>query len=47
VHTAKVLQERPEGKGQLLKLPAVDDTLRAKLDDLKSALNGKALKACR
>jgi hypothetical protein len=47
VHTAKVVQERTEGKGQLLRLPAVDDTLRAKLDDLKPALNGKALKACR
>jgi hypothetical protein len=47
VHTAKVLQERPEAKGQLLKLPAVDDALRMRLDDLKSALNGKPLKACR
>ena len=47
VHTAKVVQERPEGKGQLLKLPAVDDTLRAKLDDLKAALNGKPFKPCR
>ena len=47
VHTAKVLQEKPEAKGLQLKLPAVDDALRARLDDLKSALNGKPLKACR
>jgi hypothetical protein len=47
VRTAKVVQEKPETKGQSLKLPAVDDTLRAKLDDLKPALNGKPLKACR
>jgi hypothetical protein len=47
VRTAKVVQEKPESKGQLLKLASVDDTLRPKLDDLKSALNGKPLKACR
>jgi hypothetical protein len=47
VHTAKVVQERPEAKGELLKLPAVDDALRARVDDLKSALVGKPLKACR
>jgi hypothetical protein len=47
VHTAKVVQERPEAKGVLLKLPAVDDTLRARVDDLKPVLNGKALKPCR
>ena len=47
VHTAKVVQEKPETTGQSLKLPAVDDALRTKLDDLKGALNGKPLKACR
>ena|SRR5438105_4158846 len=47
VRTAKVVLERPEAKGQSLKLPAVDEALRAKLDDLRTALNGKALKACR
>lgn len=47
VHTAKVLQEKPEAKGQQLRLPAIDDALRGRLDDLKSALNGKPLKACR
>jgi hypothetical protein len=47
VHTAKVVQEKPETRGQSLKLAAVDDTLRPRLDDLKTALNGKPLKACR
>ena len=47
VRTAKVVQEKPETKGQLLKLPTVDDALRPRLDDIKGALNGKALKACR
>ena len=47
VHTAKVVQERAAASGQSLKLPAVDDALRARLDDLKPALNGKALKPCR
>jgi hypothetical protein len=47
VRTAKVVQERPEVKGQMLKLPAVDDALRPKVDDLAGALAGKPLKACR
>jgi hypothetical protein len=47
VHTAKVVQERPEVRGQLLKLPAVDDLVRARLDDLKPALAGKPLRPCR
>jgi hypothetical protein len=47
VRTAKVVQERPEVRGQLLKLPAVDDLVRARLDDLKPALAGKPLRACR
>jgi hypothetical protein len=47
VHTAKVVQERPEARGQLLKLPAVDDLVRSRLDDLKPALGGKPLRPCR
>lgn len=47
VRTAKVVQERPEQKGQRLVLPAVDDALRPRLDDLKTALAGKPLRACR
>ena len=47
VHTAKVVQERPELHGQLLKLPALDDKLRARLQDIRPALNGKNLRPCR
>ena len=47
VRTAKVMQERAEVKGQRLQLPAVDDTLRPRLDELKPVLNGKPLRACR
>lgn len=47
VRTARVVQERPEVRGQQLKLPAVDDSLRGRLDELKTALNGKALRPCR
>jgi hypothetical protein len=47
VHTAKVVQERPEIRGQLLKLPGVDDMVRARLDDLKPVLAGKPLRPCR
>ena len=47
VRTAKVVQERGEIRGQVLKLSAVDDELRPRLEGLKTALNGKALRACR
>jgi hypothetical protein len=47
VRTAKVVLERPETRGQLLKLPAVDDTLRSRLDELKPALASKNLRPCR
>lgn len=47
VRTARVVQERPEVKGQRLLLPAVDETLRARLDELKPALAGKTPRSCR
>jgi hypothetical protein len=47
VQTAKVVQERAELRGQLLKLAAVDDALRPRVEDIKPALNGKALRSCR
>ena len=47
VRTAKVLQERAEVRGQTLRLPAVDDALRPRLDELKAGLGGKSLRACR
>ena len=47
VHTAKVVQERPDAKGQQLTLPAVDDALRSRLDELRAPLAGKPLHPCR
>ena len=47
VRTARVLLERAEVRGMMLRLPAVDDTVRALLEELKPALAGKALDPCR
>jgi hypothetical protein len=47
VRSARVVQDRPEQRGQRLLLPAVDDTLRARLDELKPALGAKTLRPCR
>lgn len=47
VRTARVVQERAELHGMMLRLPAVDDSLRARLGELKPALAGKALSPCR
>lgn len=46
VRTAHVVVERNEVRGAQLRLPAVDDALRAGLDELKVALAGKPLKPC-
>jgi hypothetical protein len=47
VRSAKVVQERPETRGQMLKLPAVDDSLKPRLEELRAALSGKNLRPCR
>lgn len=47
VRTARVVQERADQRGQRLTLPAVDDALRARLDELRGALGGRTLRACR
>ena len=47
VRTGRVLQELPERSGQILKLPAVDDTLRLQLDPFKALLGTNALFACK
>jgi hypothetical protein len=47
VRTAKVVQERAELRGQMLKIPAVNDGLRPRLEDLKLVLGGKNLRPCR
>lgn len=45
VKTARVVQERPEGKAELLRLPAVDEALRERLATLKPGLP-KPLQPC-
>lgn len=47
VRTARVVQERPEVSGTLLRLPAADEALRARLDELKPVMAGKAWSPCR
>ena len=47
VRTAKVIQDHPETRGQMLKFAAVDDSLRTRLDEFKTALAGKPLRACK
>ena len=47
VRTARIVQGSPELRGQRLKFPAADATLRAKLGGMKPALFGKPLLPCR
>ena len=47
VRTARVVVERPELRGQLLRFPTIDDALRPRIDELRTALAGKPLRACR
>ena len=47
VRTARVVQERAEFRGFSLKIPAVDDSIRSGLGELKSALAGKTLRVCK
>lgn len=47
VRTAKVVQERAEARGQILKLTAVDAALRARLAAITPQLLGKTLTPCR
>lgn len=46
VRTARVVMERAEFRGLMLKLKTTDATLQAQLDSLQPALAGKALGAC-
>lgn len=47
VRTARVVQERMEARGSVLKILAADDALKAKLEELKPALAGKLLRLCK
>lgn len=46
VRTARVVQEREEVRGNLLKIPAVDDAVKGRLEEFKAALAGKPLQPC-
>ena len=46
IRTARVIQDQPELRGSLLKLAAVDEALRLRLDALKPALAGKPWRPC-
>lgn len=47
VRTARVVQERAEVRGAVLKIPAADDAVKARLEEIKTALAGKPLRVCR
>ncbi|MDP1656164.1 MAG: SPOR domain-containing protein [Hylemonella sp.] len=47
VRTARVVQERAEVRGSLLKIPAADEALRLRLDEVKPVLAGKPLRNCK
>jgi hypothetical protein len=46
VHTAHVVQDRPELKGAVFRIPVVDAVLKARLSELNAVLAGKSLRAC-
>jgi len=46
VRTARVVQERAEVRASLLKVPAADEALRARLDEVRPLLAGKPLRRC-
>ena len=47
VRTAAVVQERPESRGTVFRIPAVNEAVKARLDELKTALAGDTLRACK
>jgi hypothetical protein len=47
IRTGKVVQERPERKGQIFKLPLVDEALRSQLDGIKSVVGAGGLSVCK
>ncbi len=46
VRTARVVLERPQVRGTRLKMSTVDDALKARFDEIRPALGGKALQLC-
>ena len=46
VRTARVVQERNDAPGYMLRLPAADSALRARVEALRTPMAGKALRPC-
>ncbi len=46
IRTARVVLERPAGNATYLKLPAVTDAMKQRLNDVKPAMGGHPLKNC-
>ena len=46
VRSARVVQEKAEQRGEMLRLPEVDDKLRPRIDDIREALGAVALRSC-
>lgn len=46
VRTARVVQERAEGQGHVLRLPALSAEWKTRLAEIKPALAGKSLRSC-
>jgi hypothetical protein len=47
VRTAKVVQEKAESRAWLLRLAAVDESMKPQIDELKPLLAGKTLRSCK
>lgn len=47
VRTARVVQESPEQRGSVFRIPATDEGLKARLAELKGALADKPLRPCK
>lgn len=47
VRTARVVQERPEIRQSQLRIPAADEAMRPKLEEIKPALGDKSLRSCK
>ena len=46
IRTARVVQERAAGNSTFLKLPAVTDAMKQRLNDMKPAMAGQTFQAC-
>ncbi len=47
VRSARVVQDKPEVRGEILTLPVVDAALKGKIDEVRPQLAGKVFQSCR